>query len=102
MSPDTLPDGGETEHFDRKSLRKVVGRTPDWDALAGDCVAFANAAGGRIYVGIEDDDMAPPPTQTIHSGVPEQIKKKAGERTAKVAVVWTKYRLSEGPKGHAP
>ncbi len=87
MSPDTLPDGGESEHFERKSLRKVVGRTPDWDALAGDCVAFANAAGGRIYVGIEDDDVAPPSTQTIHPGVPEQIKKTVGERTANVAVV---------------
>jgi ATP-dependent DNA helicase RecG len=87
MSPDALPDGDETEHFDRKSLRKAVGRTADWDAVAGDCVAFANAAGGRIYIGIEDDEVAPPPGQVIDPTLPEQIKKKIGERIANVAVV---------------
>ncbi len=87
MSPNALPDGDETEHFDRKSLRKVVGRTANWDAIAGDCVAFANAAGGRIYIGIEDDDDAPPPKQVIDPGLPERIKKRVGELSANVAAV---------------
>lgn len=86
MSPDALPDGDETEHFDRKSLRKVVGRTADWDALAGDSVAFANAAGGRICIGIEDDGVAPPPGQVIDAALPERLKKRIGELTVNVTV----------------
>lgn len=31
----------ENQHFDRKSLRKVTGRTVAWSELALDCVAFA-------------------------------------------------------------
>ncbi|MGA8890657.1 MAG: ATP-binding protein [Anaeromyxobacteraceae bacterium] len=87
MSPDMLPDGDEADHFDRKSLRKVTGRTADWHALAGDCVAFANAAGGRIYIGIEDDTVAPPPRQIIDQGLPDLIKRRVGELTANVTLV---------------
>lgn len=87
MSTGVLPDGEETDRFDRKSLRQVTGRTADWDALAGDCVAFANAAGGRIYVGIEDDSVAPPPNQVIDAGLPERLNKRVGELTANVTIV---------------
>ncbi len=38
---------------DKKSLRTVVGKTADWSELAKDCVAFANAVGGCIFLGIE-------------------------------------------------
>lgn len=86
MSPDNLPDGEETQHFDRKSLRLVTGKAADWNALAGDCVAFANAAGGRIYVGIEDGQVAPPPKQVVDPALPERIKKRVGELTANVSV----------------
>lgn len=32
----------EDQHTDRKSLRTVTGKTADWEALAKDCVCFAN------------------------------------------------------------
>lgn len=34
----------EDQHTDRKSLRTITGKTADWDALAKDCVCFANGA----------------------------------------------------------
>ena len=43
----------EGQLLDRKSLRTVAGKTADWAELAKDCVAFANALGGRLLIGIE-------------------------------------------------
>jgi ATP-dependent DNA helicase RecG len=55
----------EDQHTDRKSLRTIVGKTADWDALAKDCVCFANGAGGRLLIGIEDGEALPPSGQTV-------------------------------------
>jgi len=37
----------EGQEVDRKSLRAVTGKTTDWNEIAKDCIAFANATGGR-------------------------------------------------------
>ena len=50
----------EDQHTDRKSLRTITGKNADWDALARDCVCFANGAGGRLLIGIEDGAALPP------------------------------------------
>jgi ATP-dependent DNA helicase RecG len=50
----------EGQQQDKKSLRAVAGKTADWHELVKDCVAFANATGGRIFIGIEDADYLPP------------------------------------------
>ncbi len=50
----------EDQHTDRKSLRTITGKPADWDALAKDCVCFANSAGGRLLIGIEDGEALPP------------------------------------------
>jgi len=42
----------EGQLLDYKSLRAVTGKTANWDELAKDCVAFANATGGRLLLGI--------------------------------------------------
>ena len=55
----------EDQHFDRKSLRKVIGKTAAWSELALDGMAFANAQGGSLLIGIEDGQEAPPPRQTL-------------------------------------
>ena len=55
----------EDQHTDRKSLRTVTGKTADWDALAKDCVCFANGAGGRLLIGIEDGEALPPAGQML-------------------------------------
>jgi len=54
----------EDQHTDRKSLRTITGKTADWDALAKDCVCFANGAGGRLLIGIEDGKTLAPAGQT--------------------------------------
>jgi len=41
----------EGELVDQKSLRAVTGKTADWNELAKDCIAFANATGGRLLLG---------------------------------------------------
>lgn len=79
-----LPEGNEREHFDRKSLRKVVGQTADWSELASDCVGFANGAGGKLYIGIEDDAVHPPAEQRVDPSLAERIRKRIGELTVNV------------------
>jgi ATP-dependent DNA helicase RecG len=49
----------EDQHTDRKSLRTVTGKTAHWDELAKDAVCFANGAGGRLLIGIEDGQTWP-------------------------------------------
>ena len=56
----------EDQHTDRKSLRKIIGKTANWDEIAKDCVCFANGQGGRLLIGIEDGEILPPPDQAIN------------------------------------
>ena len=77
----------EGQLMDKKSLRVVTGRTADWKELAKDCVAFANAHGGRLLIGIEDTDDMPPPEQKIPSDLPDIIRKRVGEYPVNVFVL---------------
>ena len=79
MAPEDL-------HFDRKSLRKVTGKSAAWAELALDCVAFANAQGGRLLIGIEDGFDAPPPDQTLPPGLTEAVVKRLRELTVNVGL----------------
>ncbi len=60
----------EGQLLDQKSLRIITGKTADWDELAKDCVAFANATGGHFLLGIEDGQDEPPPEQRIPVQLP--------------------------------
>lgn len=86
----------ENQSADKKSLRKVVGPTADWSALASDCVCFANAAGGTLLIGIEDADLAPPADQRIDSDLLGQIRKRVAEKTVNVLVAPTLVTASNG------
>jgi ATP-dependent DNA helicase RecG len=77
----------ENSTFDRKSLRLFTARRVDWDEMALDCVAFANANGGRILVGIEDNAEEPPEGQVIPEALGEQVQKRMAERTVNVQLV---------------
>lgn len=55
----------ENQCLEYKSLRLVQGKTADWRELAKDCVAFANAEGGRLLIGIEDGKEHPQEGQRI-------------------------------------
>jgi ATP-dependent DNA helicase RecG len=60
---------------DKKSLRTLTKANPDWDELAKDCVCFANAQGGSIFFGIEDEEELPPAGQKIPEHLTRQTSK---------------------------
>lgn len=71
----------ESQHLDRKSIRKVAGPTADFGELAQDCVCFANGAGGTLLIGIEDDADSPPASQRVEPALLDRIRKRVGELT---------------------
>lgn len=77
----------EGQLLDQKSLRAVTGKTADWNEIAKDCIAFANATGGRLLLGIEDGQDAPPAGQHISSDLPDTLRRKLAERTVNVTVL---------------
>lgn len=76
----------ENAKYDNKSLKKVTGKTADFDELSKDCVAFANSHGGYLAIGIEDGEDKPAPDQRIPDDLPEKIIKRINELTINVAL----------------
>lgn len=77
----------EGQLLDQKSLRAVTGKTADWNEIAKDCIAFANAVGSRLLLGIEDGQDTPPAGQHIPADLPDTLRRKLAERTVNVAVL---------------
>lgn len=77
----------EGQLLDQKSLRAATGKTADWNEIAKDCIAFANATGGRLLLGIEDGQNEPPADQKIPSSLPDTVRRKLAERTVNVSVL---------------
>ena len=86
----------EGQHTDRKSLRTIAGKTADWDALAKDCVCFANGAGGRVVIGIEDGEGRPPAGQTVPPELLDRLRKRIGELTVNVQALPSLQRAANG------
>lgn len=86
----------EGQLLDYKSLRAVSGKTANWKELAKDCVAFANASGGRLLVGIEDGRDQPPVDQRIPPQLADTIRRKISEITTNVALLPTVITASNG------
>ncbi|TVR42838.1 MAG: transcriptional regulator [Bacteroidia bacterium] len=77
----------ENKTFDKKALTFLKGRNTDWNELAKDCVCFANAQGGVIAIGIEDDSSMPDSGQKIvDKTLPDIVQKAIGERTTHVSI----------------
>jgi ATP-dependent DNA helicase RecG len=55
----------ENISIEYKSLRKAIGKQADLKSLAETCVAFANAQGGQLIIGIEDKQSEPPLNQRV-------------------------------------
>lgn len=77
----------EGQLLDQKSLRAVTGKAADWIEISKDCIAFANATGGRLLLGIEDGQDLPPAEQRIPADMPDTIRRKLAERTVNLAVL---------------
>lgn len=76
----------EGQLIDKKSLRSVTGKSADFDEIAKDCVAFANAQGGRLLIGIEDKVSLPPADQRIKPDLLDILRKRITELTVGVVV----------------
>ena len=77
----------EGQLLDQKSLRSVNGKSADWNELVKDCIAFANATGGRLLLGLEDGQDTPPAGQRIPVDLPDTIRRKIAERSVNVVVL---------------
>jgi ATP-dependent DNA helicase RecG len=84
---------GEGQELDKKSLRVLTDGIND---LAKDCVAFANARGGNLLIGIEDDAAEPPATQRIKVSVLEKLHKRISQVTLNVIVAPVKEMAANG------
>ena len=88
----------EGQKIEKKSLRLVLGKGANWTELAKDCVCFANARGGTIHIGIEDDADLPPLEQQIEAELPYRISKRISELTINVGTIPTIEMASNGGK----
>jgi ATP-dependent DNA helicase RecG len=80
----------ENKNIDKKSIKFLKGKNTDWDELAKDCVCFANAQGGFIYIGIDDKESLPPEKQTISDrNLPDVIQKNIAQRTVNIGIAVT-------------
>ena len=86
----------EDQYTDCKSLRTVTGNNPQWHAIAQDCVCFANGAGGRLLIGIEDAHSLPPQNQVIPAGLLDKLRKRIGELTVNVQALPSLHRAENG------
>jgi ATP-dependent DNA helicase RecG len=75
----------EGQRVDFKSIRMVTGKTADWSELAKDCVAFANAEGGKIVIGIEKSGSQPPRGQRVPDKLVTLVRRRIGQRTVNVS-----------------
>lgn len=84
--------------LDKKSIR-ILGTDPrkwSWRDIAADCAGFANARGGHILFGIEDDANAPPADQRIDSHLPDRLVKGIAQHATNVHV---RAEISTHPNG---
>ena len=86
----------EDQHTDLKSLRTVIGKSADWESLAKDCVCFANGAGGRLLIGMEDGEALPPAGQMVPPDVLDRLRKRIGELTVNVQALPSLQRAANG------
>lgn len=76
----------EGTELDKKSLTVLTRANPGWDDLACDCVAFANARGGCLSIGIEDSDDLPTPDQRVPGALAEKLRKRIPQLTVNVTI----------------
>lgn len=88
----------ENTTYDKKSLLSFAAEPAkwDWDKIVKHCVAFANARGGELVFGIEDDQELPPPNQRIPEDLGEKLQKGIGNRCLNVAVAADKKTTQNG------
>lgn len=86
----------ENQLYDKKSLKVLKSGDVGLRDLAGDCVAFANASGGCIDIGIEDESSMPMPEQKVSTEQVSKLQKMIPNLTANVAIAVSKVTAENG------
>ncbi len=86
----------EGQLFDKKSLRVLHDGDRGLRELAADCVAMANASGGRLAIGVEDEAPQPPPDQRVTDEQVMRLSKRIPTLTLNVAVAATRQVADNG------
>lgn len=86
----------ENSLFDKKSLAILKGGKAKMKELAKDCVCLANAEGGSILIGIEDDFNEPPKEQRITDEHLDKISKIIPALTLNVGIALFKVDAPNG------
>lgn len=86
----------ENSLYDRKSLRAIHGPKADFKEIAKDCVGFADAQGGVIDFGIEDDADIPDVAQRIPEDLPTKLINKIAGLTVNVSATTEKVTADNG------
>ncbi|WP_293894412.1 ATP-binding protein [Flavobacterium sp.] len=77
----------EDGNIEYKSIKKVIGKSANLKSLAETCVSFANAQGGEIVVGIENDATKPEANQVINIEDVNNVISRLRDLTDAVAIV---------------
>lgn len=72
--------------LEKKSIRKIRGKTADFKQIAKECVCLANSIGGKILIGIEDGESIPPSDQRIAEGERKALEQKIKGQTINVGI----------------
>ena len=86
----------ENQVFEQKSIRYALGKHDDADCLACDCVGLANARGGLILLGLENNQDQPPAAQRVPDDLPERLRKRIPEITVNVGLEVRKAKADNG------
>ena len=75
----------ENSLYDKKSLRAIHGPKANFKEIAKDCVGFANAQGGVIDFGIEDNKELPDANQRIPEDLDVKLLNEVAGKTVNVS-----------------
>ena len=75
----------ENSLYDKKSLRAIHGPKANFKEIAKDCVGFANAQGGVIDFGIEDNEELPYANQRIPEDLDVKLLNEIAGKTVNVS-----------------
>ena len=66
----------EGQLLDQKAVLAATGKTTDWNEIAKDCIAFANATGGCMLLGSEDGQGPSQAGQNIQADLPDLLQRR--------------------------
>ena len=76
----------ENNQYEKKSFKIFDKKNPDWNELTKDCISFANSLGGKIIIGVEDNEEIPPLNQKIEDRLISIIRKNIEQRAVNLGV----------------